>query len=85
MRAVRIARPPTFDGRLDDAVYQSTLPIDGFIQQEPQEGAPATEKTEVRVLFTASTIYVGVICFDSDPADIVTTDSRRDSDLTGQD
>ena len=43
VRAVRIARPIVLDGRLDEEVYTTTPPIDGFIQQEPREGAPATE------------------------------------------
>ena len=47
IRAVRLERPLQLDGRLDEEVYALTLPIDGFIQQEPVEGAPATEKTLV--------------------------------------
>ena len=85
MTAARTQEAPTIDGVLDEQVWQQATPIQDFIQSEPFQGQPATEKTEVRVLFTASTLYVGVICFDSNPADIVTTDSRRDSDLTGQD
>jgi hypothetical protein len=83
--AARTQEAPTIDGVLDDQVWQQATPIEDFIQSEPFQGQPATERTEVRVLFTASTIYVGVICFDSNAAEIVTTDSRRDSDLTGQD
>jgi hypothetical protein len=39
----------------------------------------------VRLLFTSTTLYIGVTCFDSEPSKIVTTDSRRDSGLSGQD
>ncbi len=81
----RAAEPPTIDGSLDERVWQQATPIDGFVQIEPLEGQPATEKTEVRVLYTDSTIYVGVLCYDSEPGKIVTTDSRRDSGLQGQD
>ncbi|HEV8319735.1 MAG TPA: DUF5916 domain-containing protein [Vicinamibacterales bacterium] len=83
--ASRATAAPTIDGVLDEPAWQQAIPIGDFIQSEPFQGQPATERTEVRVLFTASTIYVGVICFDSDPTGIVTTDSRRDSALTGQD
>ena len=83
--AARTTETPTIDGVLDERAWQQATPIDGFIQSEPFQGQPATEKTEVRVLFTASTIYVGVTNADSDPSGIVTTDSRRDSALTGQD
>jgi hypothetical protein len=83
--ASRAAEAPTIDGVLDERVWQQATPIDTFVQVEPIEGQPATEKTEVRILYTATTIYVGVSCFDSDPSKIVTTEARRDSALTGQD
>jgi hypothetical protein len=82
---VRTADVPTIDGVLDERVWQQAALIDEFVQIEPAEGQPATEKTEVRLLYTPSAIYVGVICFDSEPSRIVTTDSRRDSGLNGQD
>src|SRR6185436_10436588 len=69
----------------DERVWADAAPIDEFVQIEPSEGQPATERTEVRLLFTSSTLYVGVRCFDSEPSKIVTTDSRRDSGLSGQD
>jgi hypothetical protein len=83
--ATRVAEAPTIDGVLDDRVWQQATPVDGFIQSEPYQGQPETERTEVRLVFTASTLYVGVMCYDSDPSGIVTTDSRRDSTLSGQD
>ena len=51
VRAVRIERPIDLDGRLDDEVYRQTPPIDGFIQQEPSEGAPTSERTEAWIFF----------------------------------
>src|SRR3954470_19865466 len=73
IRAVRIERPIELDGRLDEAIYQETPPIDGFIQQEPSEGAPASENTHVWVLFDDRNVYVSARCFDSDPArDVIT-------------
>jgi hypothetical protein len=84
-RAFRAAEAPTIDGSLDERVWQDATPIDGFVQAEPAQGAPATERTEVKVLFDNQTIYIGVMNYDSDPSGIVTTDSRRDSNLQGQD
>ena len=49
--AVRVERGPVIDGVLDDPVWQGAALIDEFVQQEPDEGAPATERTEVRVLY----------------------------------
>jgi hypothetical protein len=83
--AVRVTEAPTIDGVLDERVWQQATPIDEFVQVEPVEGEPATERTEVRVIFSPTALYVGVVCFDSDSSRIVTTDSRRDSALTGQD
>src|SRR5690349_9158211 len=50
VRAIRLASPLRVDGRLDEEVYSSTTAISDFIQTEPSEGAPASEKTEVWVL-----------------------------------
>ena len=83
--AVRTTEAPTIDGVLDEKMWQQATPIDDFVQVEPTEGQPATEKTEVRLLYTGTMLYIGVTCFDADPSKIVTTDSRRDSALTGQD
>ena len=55
------------------------------IAARPIEGAPASERTEVRVLFDKSHLYIGVIAFDSEPSKIVVTQSRRDADITESD
>ena len=78
IRAVRIAQPIQLDGRLDDEVYERTPPIDGFIQQEPREGALASENTQVWVFFDERNIYVSARCFDSHPEREVVTELRRD-------
>ena len=58
VRAVRVTTPISVDGTLDEAVYGDVLALSDFIQQEPNEGAPATEKTEAWVLFDDDHIYV---------------------------
>ncbi|MGE0158531.1 MAG: DUF5916 domain-containing protein [Gemmatimonadales bacterium] len=77
--AVQVPRGPTIDGILDDDVWASAALIDDFVQQEPDEGAPVTERTEVRVLYDTQTLYLGVRAYDSSPADVVATEMRRDS------
>ena len=85
-RAVRVEQEPRMDGNvLGDPVWAAAQPVGGFRQSFPDEGLPATERTEVRVLFTSDTIYFGVICYDSDPAAIIMSDSRRDSSMTDAD
>jgi hypothetical protein len=78
VRAVRVETPPRIDALLQESIYQDLPPITGFIQQDPQEGQPATEATLVWVLFDATTIYVAVRCRDSEPGRIVANDMRRD-------
>jgi hypothetical protein len=76
--AVRVDRAPRLDGTLDDALWQSAKPIIDFRQREPREGDPATEKTEVRILYTRHAVYFGIHCYDSAPTRIVATELRRD-------
>ncbi len=76
---------PVVDGRVDESVWQEADVITGFVQSEPTEGEPATEKTEVRILYTNSTIYFGVICYDSEPSQLVVSDTRRDANLDEMD
>ncbi len=67
------------DGRLDEAVYATVPPMNEFVQTEPVPGAPATEKTDVWLLFDDSTVYVSVRCWDSHPERRVANEMRRDS------
>ena len=76
--AVRVDRAPHLDGTLNDPLWQSATPITDFRQREPREGDPATEKTEVWILYTPHSVYFGVHCYDSEPSRIVATELRRD-------
>jgi hypothetical protein len=78
IRAVRLTAPMRLDGVLDEAVYTSVPPISDFIQVEPQEGAPATEKTEVWITFDRDYIYVSFRCSESEPTRVVANEMRRD-------
>ncbi len=77
-RAIRVERAPKLDGTLNDPLWQGAEPITDFRQREPYEGRPATERTEVRVLYTRHEVYFGIACYDSDPKSIVATELRRD-------
>ena len=76
--ATRVDRSPNLDGTLNDPLWQQAKPLADFRQKEPYEGQPATEKTEVRVLYTRSAVYFGIRCYDSKPSGIVATELRRD-------
>src|SRR5262245_27982997 len=79
------AEGPVIDGRVTDAVWQGVQPYATFTQQDPVEGAPASEKTEVRVIVGKGTVYVGIIAFDSDPSKIIVSQARRDASLSDTD
>ena len=80
MRAIRLSEGIRVDGRLDERVYQTVPPIGDFIQQVPNEGAPATEPTEAWVMFDETNLYVAGRCYDSAPPDQwVANEMRRDS------
>src|SRR6266581_8243608 len=58
-QAIRVERGPKMDGTLDDPLWQKATPISNFLQREPFEGQPPTERTEVRVLYTTRAVYFG--------------------------
>ena len=78
VRAIRISRPLTIDGRLDEEVYLEVPGAGEFVQQLPQEGRPATEATDVWVFFDGKNIYISVRCLDSRPEREIVTEMRRD-------
>ncbi len=77
-QAVPVERPPRLDGTLDDPIWQQATRITDFRQREPYEGQPATERTEVRVLYSRNEVYFGVACHDSVTGGPVATQLRRD-------
>ena len=80
-----VQKPPVIDGRLNDAAWQGATPITGFIQRELHEGAPVTERTEVRIVTDGEALYVGAWLYDTDPAGVVPGEKVRDGDITKSD
>ena len=58
---------PTIDGKVDESIWDSIAPYSTFTQQDPRMGEPATEKTDVRLLFSQTHVYVSFVCHDADP------------------
>ena len=86
VHAQPVGQAPAIDGDvLGDPAWASVTPISGFVQNAPNEGQPATEQTEVRVVFTDDTVYFGIVCYDRDPSAIIVSDSRRDSSMNNAD
>src|SRR5262245_18456300 len=69
MRALRLQDDEiiSVDGRRDEEAWERAVPATDFVQQDPRNGEAATERTEVRILFTKRSLHMGVICFDSVP------------------
>ncbi len=79
VRAVRVAQPITLDGRVDEEVYKTIPAMSGFIQQEPREGEPATERTDAWILFDDDNLYISAVCWDSQPERMISNELRRDN------
>ena len=71
------------DGLLDETAWRSAPSASGFRQQEPIEGAAATERTEVKVVYNETTLYVGIMAYDSDPNAVIARVLQRDRVMTG--
>lgn len=76
--AVRTEHPPRMDGSLDDPLWKTAPAIGGFRQKEPFETQPATEQTEIHILYDSRHIYFGIHCYDREPSRIVATQLRQD-------
>ncbi|MCE5250210.1 carbohydrate binding family 9 domain-containing protein [bacterium] len=83
--AVKIDRPVKLDGFLSEEVWKNVEPLTDFTQLDPREGEPATEKTEVRVLFDDKSLYIGIICHDSEPDKIIHHELAWDGNITDDD
>ncbi len=83
--AYKVTKPLTIDGRLNDACWDNLSPATNFIQKEPYRGDPATQQTEVYIVYDIKKIYFGFRCYDSQPDKIVTTLTKRDASLWNDD
>ena len=85
IRVLHITEPIKIDGRLNELAWSQAGPATDFRQQEPNEGEPASEKTDVRLLFDDKNLYVGVHAFDSEPSRINSRELVRDATFSNDD
>ena len=86
MQAKALAVTPVLDGKVaEDPAWREVQPATGFVQTRPDEGSPASQRTEVFIGFTRDTLYIAAVCHDDNPSAIIVADSRRDSNLTDTD
>ena len=76
--------PPRIDGNLDEDIWEHAPVATGFVQLVPDEGAPASERTEVRVLYGNDALYIAFRAFDTDPSAIEGQLTRRDQQSFSQ-
>jgi Domain of unknown function (DUF5916) len=87
IRAYRLADGESIvvDGAPDEAAWQRAMPATNFLQRDPDNGTPATERTEVRVVFDRDRIILGVTCFDSEPGQLFGNQMQRDQSFEADD
>ena len=83
--ALRITEEISIDGLLNESAWDVAVPATDFVERRPNPGAPALERTEVRFLFDDANLYVGVLCFDSEPDRITVNDLEEDFGFNGSD
>lgn len=77
--ALRAEQPPVIDGSLGDPVWSGAPVASGFIQRQPDPGAPASQETEARIVYDDDAVYVGVRLHDDRPDLIAAPLARRDA------
>ena len=84
-QAVRTPVRVVVDGQLDEESWGLAAPLTGFVQRLPAEGSPATQATEVRILFDDENLYIGADLLDTDAASIIAREMKEDGDLDNDD
>jgi hypothetical protein len=84
-RAISTETAIRADGRLDEPAWSGAPVIARFLQKDPREGEPATEQTEIRILYTKKGVFFAIRCLDSEPSRILATELRRDNDFLNDD
>jgi hypothetical protein len=82
----RISKAPVIDGILDDEVWKDGAWTDDFMQYEPKNGKPTSQKTEFKIVYDNDNIYAAFKAYDTAPDSIVNRLTRRDDpdgDLVG--
>ncbi len=85
VKAVRISNSIEIDGKLKEKAWEKAEILLDFMQREPEEGKPVSERTEVRIIYDDKNLYFGVRCWDSQPNLIIANEMRRDVDLINND
>jgi len=85
LSAVPAVGPVRIDGNFDEAFWANAPEAGDFVQSEPREGQPASERTVVRIAYDADNLYIAAYMYDADPQGIVVNDIRKDFATDDQD
>jgi len=85
IEAVSVPNGPKLDGHLDDGVWESAKPIEGFVQRDPGYWIPVSERTVARIVYDQEALYFGFECFSADMSTLVANNMRHDSEIWGDD
>ena len=83
--ATAVGESPVIDGNLSESSWQNAQVLTGFVQQEPMDGEPGSERTEVRILYDGEALYIGAWLFDREPSGIVVGRTLRDASISDTD
>jgi len=78
LQAIKTIEPIVLDGRLEEPAWSQAVVATSFIQNEPRTDEPASETTEVRVLYDQENLYIGVHAHDSEPSRVIVSDLKKD-------
>jgi hypothetical protein len=84
-KAIRVNSSPVIDGRLNDEVWQRGISMNDFLQQEPVPGSNPTLRTEFKIIYDEENLYVGVMCYDDDPDEIIAREMKWDGFISADD
>jgi hypothetical protein len=83
--ALRTDAPVRVDAVLDEPEWQQADAVSDFLQRDPREGEPASQRTVARILYDDETLFLSFMLYDSDPERILASELRRDSSMNTDD
>lgn len=75
---IKIQEKINLNGELNETIWGNIPKINNFTQREPNNGEPATEKTEIAFCFDDEKLYIGLWCYDNNPLKIIRKGMKRD-------
>ena len=79
--AEKLSNPIEIDGKLNEAVWKNGTGFENFIQRDPNEGLPASERTIIKLAYDEKYLYLGAVMYDSSPDSIMARLTRRDEEV----